>query len=86
MDILVAIRRVEVQLNTPNYQGSSGPNTPPLSERILWYWCDWKVEFGEAWSGGSGNHLLGAGRGKSGRKRGGVSASIARVFKQRQGP
>ena len=62
--------------DAPNNQGSSGPDVLSLSEGILGHRCDGEVELGEAWGGGSGDRRLVAGRGKGGRKRGYVSASV----------
>jgi len=70
----------------PNDQSSSGPDVLPLSEWILRHRADREAELCEAWDGGSGDHYPRAGRGKGGRKRGCVSASMSRVYKGRWDP
>lgn len=56
------------------------------SEGIPGYRADWKVEFGEAWCGGGGDHCLEADKRKRGRERWEVNVSIVRAFKPRWDP
>jgi hypothetical protein len=69
--------------NAPNNQGGSVPDVLSLSERILGYRGNWKVEFGEAGSGGGGDHCPEAGGRKFCREGGEAPVTMVKVLKRR---
>lgn len=72
--------------DVPNDQSGGGSDELALSKRILGHRGDWEGELSEAWGGGNGDHCLEARREEGGRKRGNISASMGRVYKERRDP